>query len=89
MQRLLNYRAGTIALDIIRKRGLSPSELQCIVLPAIGPKWLVLAGFDRALIENGWLQARADRSLLFGASWVRGGPWRSPRATRCARMLRS
>jgi hypothetical protein len=70
----LNYRAGAIALDIIRKRGLSPSELQCIIMPAIGPKWLVLAGFDRALIEHGWLHGHAARTLLLGASV---GAWRA------------
>jgi hypothetical protein len=71
---LLNYRAGAKALEILRARGLSPSDLQSLVLPAIGPKWLVLAGFDRALLEQGWLDANGHRRLLFGSSV---GAWRA------------
>jgi hypothetical protein len=44
------------------------------VLPAIGPRWLGLVGFDRALIEAKWLERRAHRLLLLGASV---GAWRS------------
>jgi len=71
---LLQYRAGTKALEILRTRGLSPNELQALLLPAIGPKWLVLAGFDRALLQEGWFDALPGRLLLFGASV---GAWRA------------
>lgn len=74
---LLHYRAGTEALERLRARGgLSPRDIDALVLPAIGPKWLVLSGFDRALIGAGWLEpsAEAQRLLLFGAS---AGAWRA------------
>jgi hypothetical protein len=73
---LLQYRAGTRALKLLRERGgLSPEDVCALVLPAIGPKWLVLYGIDSALVRAGFLQAaaRKRRVLLFGAS---AGAWR-------------
>lgn len=58
----------------MRQGPLAPAAVRALFLPAIGPKWLVLAGFDRALIEAGWLTQRRDRLLLFGASI---GAWRA------------
>jgi hypothetical protein len=74
--KLLEYRAGPHALETVQRRGLTPRDLGALVLPAIGPKWLVLAGFDRALLEQGWLDVGLGqgRSLLFGASI---GAWRA------------
>lgn len=74
---LLRYRAGPEALERLRARGgLAASDVEALVLPAIGPKWLVLSGFDRALIGAGWLEpaAEAQRLMLFGAS---AGAWRA------------
>jgi hypothetical protein len=70
----LEYRAGSTALEILRERGLRPNELEALILPAIGPKWLVLAGFDRALLEHRWFEALGGRVLLFGSSV---GAWRA------------
>jgi len=73
---ILQYRAGARALEYLRRRGgLSPEDVSALVLPAIGPKWLVLYGIDRAIIRSGLLAnaARARRLLLFGAS---AGAWR-------------
>lgn len=73
---ILQYRAGAQALETLRRRGgLSPEDVSALVLPAIGPKWLVLYGIDRAIIRAGFLAAaaRARRLLLFGAS---AGAWR-------------
>jgi hypothetical protein len=72
---LLQYRAGTSALAALRRHGgLALEEVEALVLPAIGPKWLVLSGFDRALMRAGWLAPQASRRLLlFGAS---AGAWR-------------
>jgi hypothetical protein len=72
----LQYRAGTRARALLQKRGgLSPEDVSALVLPAIGPKWLVLYGIDSALVRAGFLTAaaRARRLLLFGAS---AGAWR-------------
>ena len=71
---VLNYRAGPEALAILQQRGLSPSDVRTLLLPAIGPKWLVLVGLDRALLERGWLDDGSARRLLFGASV---GAWRA------------
>lgn len=72
---LLQYRAGTSALAALRRHGGLPlEEVEALVLPAIGPKWLILSGFDRALIRAGWLEQHPSRRLLlFGAS---AGAWR-------------
>jgi hypothetical protein len=72
---LLQYRAGAEALAVLRERGGLPvADVEALVLPAIGPKWLVLSGFDRALIRAGWLEPHPTRRLLlFGAS---AGAWR-------------
>lgn len=73
---VLQYRAGTRALALLRARGgLSPEDVCALVLPAIGPKWLVLYGIDSALVRAGFLEAagRKRRLLLFGAS---AGAWR-------------
>ena len=73
---LLQYRAGSRALRLLRERGgLSPEDVCALVLPAIGPKWLVLYGIDSALVRAGFLAAaaRERRLLLFGAS---AGAWR-------------
>lgn len=71
---LLQYRAGAAALAKVRAQGLSPEHVRSLFLPAVGPRWLVWAGVDRALIESGWLTAPARRCLLVGASI---GSWRS------------
>jgi hypothetical protein len=71
---LLHYRAGPQALRILRQRGLTPGELSALLLPAIGPKWLVLVGLDRALLAHGFLHQGTRRLLLFGASI---GSWRA------------
>lgn len=73
---VLHYRAGTRALALLRKRGgLSPEDVSALLLPAIGPKWLVLYGIDSALVRAGFLEAaaRSRRLMLFGAS---AGAWR-------------
>ena len=72
----LHYRAGPRARALLQKRGgLSPEDVSALVLPAIGPKWLVLYGIDSALVRAGFLDAaaRTRRLLLFGAS---AGAWR-------------
>jgi hypothetical protein len=64
----------------LRQHGLRIEDVQAFVLPATGPRWLVAAGFDRALLEAGLGRARtrtngsAQRTLLLGAS---AGAWRS------------
>jgi len=77
---LLGYRAGAKALAVLHDRGLRAADLQALILPAIGPKWLVLAGLDRALLEHGWLDAQPNRLLLFGASI---GAWRALAMAAC------
>lgn len=74
MSRLLRYRGGPAALRVLRERGLSAETIGVVAGPASGPKWLVLAGIDRALMETG-LVAGGDglRPLLVGAS---AGAWR-------------
>jgi hypothetical protein len=76
--RLLRYRAGPTAHRLIREHGFDPGSIGAFVGPASGPKWLVLAGIDRAIIEAGLLTKESSigggrRPLLVGAS---AGAWR-------------
>ncbi len=66
-----SFRAGPAALEILRDRGLTPETLGGIVGPASGPRWLVLADLDRALMASGLLDRGAK--VLSGAS---AGAWR-------------
>lgn len=74
MGHLLEYRAGPRAMELLRREGLRPERVRAVAGPASGPRWLALAGIDRALMESGL--AAADGSaprLLVGAS---AGAWR-------------
>ena len=71
---LLCYRAGERALKLVRERGLEPALVRALVAPAAGPKWLAVAGLDRALIAGGYLSGRASPLLMLGAS---AGAWRA------------
>ena len=75
MSRRLRYRAGAEALRLIRSEGFDLSMVRALAGPASGPKWLVLAPIDQALIEAGLLDRdrSAARLLLVGAS---AGGWR-------------
>jgi len=69
--RLLRYRAGSRARRLIERQGLGPGMVRAVVGPASGPKWLVLAGLDLALLDSGLLSG--GRMVLAGAS---AGAWR-------------
>ena len=71
---LLHYRAGPRALARLRAGGFGPTDLQALILPATGPRWLLSSGFDRALLEQGWLSRENHHVLLLGAS---AGAWRA------------
>jgi len=77
VNRYLRYRAGTDAFRLIRTQGFDPRSISAFVGPASGPKWLVVAGIDRAIIASGLLMRgngdTNDRPLLVGAS---AGAWR-------------
>ncbi len=74
MKKYLIFKAGRGIYDIIREEGLKRDRVRAFAGPAGGPKWFVSVGFDKALIETGFL-IRADRSrtLLAGSS---AGAWR-------------
>lgn len=69
---LLVLRAGPTALAHLRTHGLAAADISHVAAAAGGPKWLVLAGLDRALFGE-WL-GRAERPIAgVGASI---GAWR-------------
>jgi hypothetical protein len=76
--RELLYRAGELAYRSIRDGGFDPAMIRAFAGPASGPKWLVLAGIDRAFIGSGLLDRDAGgefpRRLVVGAS---AGAWRA------------
>lgn len=71
---ILHYRAGPQALARIRAHAFRPTDLQALILPATGPRWLLSSGFDRALLEHGWFNQANHHVLLLGAS---AGAWRA------------
>ncbi len=69
---ILRIRAGEKAIGIIRERGLRAEDVRAVAGAAGGPKWLVLAGMDRAVF--GHLLGNCARPVhLLGASI---GAWR-------------
>ena len=70
----LRYRAGPRAQRTLREHGLSAATLRALIAPAAGPKWLVVAGLDRALLGSPLLRDRGEPLLLLGAS---AGAWRA------------
>lgn len=74
MTGLLHYRAGPAAMQVLKEHGLTAERIGAMVGPASGPKWLVLSGLDRALLDLGVLDGHPSRrSLLVGSS---AGGWR-------------
>lgn len=73
MKRYVEYKAGPEILPSLRDEGLDPCRIGVFAGPAGGPKWFVSVGFDRALMETGFLQRAEHRVLLVGSS---AGGWR-------------
>ena len=64
--------AGEKAAEIIRSRGLNENEIKAIVGASGGPKFLVLNGIDKAIL-NTWFKKRTDPLFFIGSSI---GSWR-------------
>lgn len=72
MPQTFNIKAGSIALEHIQKKGLSPDDISVIPAAAGGPKWIALYAFDKYLLAN-WFHNRTSPLHLVGAS---AGAWR-------------
>jgi hypothetical protein len=59
---------------LVREHGLSKEVTRALIAPAIGTKWLTIAGLDRALLAAGFFAQRSEPMLLLGAS---AGAWRA------------
>ena len=68
----LTLLAGPDALQLLRERGLRGDDVDVVPGASGGPKWLVLAGLDRALF-GGLFQGRTRPLHLIGSSI---GSWR-------------
>ena len=68
----ISVRAGKNAFEIIRDGGFSLDRVSAYFGPAVGPRWLVSAGFDLTLMREDSL-GRRNPVLLVGAS---AGAWR-------------
>jgi len=64
--------AGENAAKIIREKGLKEDDIKAIIGASGGPKFLVLAGFDRVLL-NSWFKKRKEPLFFLGSSI---GSWR-------------
>jgi hypothetical protein len=64
--------AGNKATEIIQEKGLNKDDIKAVVGASGGPKFLVLAGIDRILL-NTWFRDRSDTLLFLGSSI---GAWR-------------
>lgn len=65
-------KAGKSAYEIIKDGGFDFNHVTTCVGPAVGPRWLVVSGFDLALLENKVLGGLKP-VLLAGSS---AGAWR-------------
>lgn len=68
----LQLRAGPRALAAIRSRGLRPEMIGAVSAASGGPKWLILAEFDRCFFGH-WLK-EADQPIPLTGSSI--GAWR-------------
>ncbi len=64
--------AGEKAAEIIRDKGLNENDIKVIVGASGGPKFLVLNGLDKAIL-NTWFKKRTDPLFFIGSSI---GSWR-------------
>ena len=64
--------AGDKAAEIIREKGLNEEDIKAIVGASGGPKFLVLAGLDKAIL-NTWFKKRTEPLFFLGSSI---GSWR-------------
>ncbi len=64
--------AGEKAAEIIRAKGLHENDIKTIVGASGGPKFLVLNGLDKAIL-NTWFKKRTDPLFFIGSSI---GSWR-------------
>jgi len=69
---LLSFRAGPKALAHIQAHGLRPEHVRSVSAASGGPKWLILAGFDRHFFGQ-WL-AEAQQAVQLTGSSI--GAWR-------------
>lgn len=72
MMNSIYIKAGRSAYEIIKDGGFDFSRVTTCVGPAVGPRWLVVSGFDLALLENDILGGLKP-VLLAGSS---AGAWR-------------
>jgi len=68
----LELRAGPRALAHIQEHGLKPDHVRSVSAASGGPKWLILAGFDRFFFGQ-WL-AEAQQPITLTGSSI--GAWR-------------
>jgi hypothetical protein len=64
--------AGEKAAEIIREKGLKENDIKTIVGASGGPKFLVLSGLDKAIL-NTWFKKRTEPLFFIGSSI---GSWR-------------
>jgi hypothetical protein len=67
MSKNLLVLAGKSAYNLVRERGLSPSDVTVVMGASGAAKWLVLYGLDLAIYSH-WFKGRKHPLLLFGTS---------------------
>ncbi|OED45580.1 hypothetical protein ACH42_04985 [Endozoicomonas sp. (ex Bugula neritina AB1)] len=72
MSEILEVRAGSTALQMIRDGGLPQSSVKVMAGASGGPKWFVLSGLDKALLSE-YFRDRQQPLELLGTS---AGSWR-------------
>jgi hypothetical protein len=64
--------AGHNAAEIIQEKGLDKNDIRAVIGASGGPKFLILSGIDKILL-NTWFKERSDTLLFLGSSI---GAWR-------------
>lgn len=77
----ITIRAGANIYEMIRDGGLTFDHVSTVVGPAVGPRWFLASGFDRAILKAGVLGNRHPVTLagssagaLRFAAWVQPEP---------------
>ncbi len=88
MSSRIRILAGKRIYPLLRDGGFDWGSIAAYFAPAVGPRWLISCGFDRALLREGVLK-RKRAPLLVGASagaW-RLAAWLQPEALKSYRIL--
>jgi len=84
----IRIKAGRRAYELIQDGGFSLDRVTTFFAPAAGPRWLIMTGFDLALLTAGLLGRKRPVNLVGSSSGAwRFAAWVQPEAEKSYRQL--